>query len=62
MDSDEWREMARRGVIWWTYSTSDSGCPTDSQDQGSHTCGGWQEDAHTDVVHSVVDALVALGM
>ena len=23
--------------------------------------GGWQEDAHTDVVHNVVDALTLLG-
>lgn len=37
------------------------GCPA-SLHRGPGERGGWQEDAHTDVVHSVIDALVALGL
>ena len=48
---------ARLTLDLLTYSIDTRGCPRDRL--LSATPGGWQEDAHTDVVHNYVDALRA---
>jgi hypothetical protein len=48
---------ARQALNFTLYSIDDEGRP---RDLFKHTAlGGWQEDAHTDVVHNYVDALRA---
>jgi len=48
---------AREALNFTEYSIDDAGRP---RDLASHaTPGGWQEDAHTDVVHNFVDAIGA---
>jgi len=57
-----WRNMAERGLAYWTYYVDSDGCPSALEQAGSEFGrGGWQEDAHTDVVHNIVDALTLLG-
>jgi hypothetical protein len=58
----EWTERATRALAYWTYFIDADGCPT-AQEWGVSTAanrGGWQEDAHTDVVHNIVTALSLL--
>lgn len=48
-------DEARDALIFTSYSIDERGHP---RDLAKHTTsGGWQEDAHTDVVHNFVDAL-----
>jgi hypothetical protein len=48
---------ARQALDFTLYSIDADGRPRDLFKHS--TAGGWQEDAHTDVVHNVVDALAA---
>jgi DNA-binding MurR/RpiR family transcriptional regulator len=48
---------ARTALNFTLYSIDDQGRP---RDLAKHAApGGWQEDAHTDVIHNYVDALRA---
>jgi hypothetical protein len=45
-------------LTFTAYSINENGQP---RDLAKHDApGGWQEDAHTDVIHNFVDALNAL--
>jgi hypothetical protein len=48
-------DEARRALDFALYNIDDSGCPRDLF--ANPEPGGWQEDAHTDVIHNYVDAL-----
>jgi hypothetical protein len=48
---------ARQALDFTVYSIDDQGRPRDLNKNGAP--GGWQEDAHTDVIHNYVDALRA---
>ena len=48
---------ARQALNFTLYSIDDQGRPRDLFK--SPDLGGWQEDAHTDVIHNYVDALRA---
>lgn len=48
---------ARQALIFTLYSIDEQGRPRDLFK--SPTVGGWQEDAHTDVIHNFADALRA---
>jgi hypothetical protein len=55
--SQELAQEAREALSFALYAIDETGRP---RDLPSHaTPGGWQEDAHTDVVHNIVDALRA---
>jgi len=51
--------MSQNNLYWHTYFIDTDGCPADLDDGvcASSDRGGWQEDAHTDVIHNYVDAL-----
>ena len=57
---EQYKEMAYRALNWVSYCIADDGCPNDMAMAGRTKRGGWQEDAHTDVVHNYVDAMVAV--
>ena len=48
---------ARQALDFTLYSIDEQGRPRDLAQ--SAAAGGWQEDAHTDVIHNYVDALCA---
>ncbi len=48
---------ARRALDFALYSIDERGRPRDVFTHASP--GGWQEDAHTDVIHNYVDAMIA---
>ena len=48
---------ARQALDFTLYSIDELGRPRDLAH--SAAAGGWQEDAHTDVIHNYVDALRA---
>jgi len=50
-------EEARRALDFTLYSIDEMGRPRDLHTRAAP--GGWQEDAHTDVIHNYVDALRA---
>ena len=54
--------MAANNFAWMTYFVDTDGCPSPQSFAENVTVsrGGWQEDAHTDVVHNMVDALNAM--
>jgi hypothetical protein len=52
-----WAGKPRQALDFTLYSIDDRGRPRDLFK--SPVPGGWQEDAHTDVVHNYVDALCA---
>jgi hypothetical protein len=56
-NSVEYRNLARQTLTFCLYAVADDGCPRDSLHNPED--GGWQEDAHTDKVHNIVDALNA---
>jgi hypothetical protein len=56
--SNEFKLMAHQALTWALYAIDDDGHPWDIVD-GKERERIWQEDAHTDVVHNVVDALNA---
>jgi len=57
-----YKQMGINNLNWMTYFIDNDGCPTDKSDGVStqDNRGGWQEDAHTDVIHNFVDAMNAL--
>ena len=48
---------ARQALNFAEYAIHKDGCPGDTAIKP--TRGGWQEDAHTDVIHNFIDALTA---
>ncbi len=50
-------DEARQALNFTLYSIDAQGCPRDLLTHSAP--GGWQEDAHTDVIHNYVDALRA---
>lgn len=52
----QFKSIAHQALILISYAIDDDGCPRDMFD---HRRGGWQEDAHTDVVHNFIDAFQA---
>ncbi len=56
-DSSEMADEARRTLNFTLYSIDAEGRPRDVHTNPA--AGGWQEDAHTDVIHNYVDALRA---
>ena len=57
VDASDVAEEARRALNFTLYSIDPRGRPRDLGK--SPNVGGWQEDAHTDVIHNYVDALSA---
>jgi hypothetical protein len=55
--SPEYKRIARQALTFTMYAIDDDGCPRDTL-LDDHR-GGWQEDAHTDKVHNIVDAITA---
>ncbi|MGA8027640.1 MAG: hypothetical protein WB992_10870 [Bryobacteraceae bacterium] len=55
--SPEYKRVARQALTFTMYAVDEDGCPRDSL-LDDHR-GGWQEDAHTDKVHNIIDALTA---
>jgi hypothetical protein len=55
--SEETAKAARQALNFTEYSIDEQGRPRDLFK--SPALGGWQEDAHTDVIHNYVDALRA---
>jgi hypothetical protein len=53
--SAELAQDARQALNFTLYAIDDQGRPRDLCKSGAP--GGWQEDAHTDVIHNYVDAL-----
>jgi hypothetical protein len=56
-ESASWATEARQALNFTLYSIDPLGRPRDVFSSGAP--GGWQEDAHTDVIHNYVDALQA---
>jgi hypothetical protein len=56
-DSPALADQARQALDFTLYSIDEMGRPRDLHK--SLSPGGWQEDAHTDVIHNYVDALCA---
>ncbi len=55
--TSEFKAVAYQALNYSLYAVSDDGCPGH---RASDACrGGWQEDAHTDKLHNVLDALEA---
>jgi hypothetical protein len=55
--SDEFKAVARQALNYCLYAVNEDGCPGDLA--LTHGRGGWQEDAHTDKLHNIVDAMNA---
>jgi hypothetical protein len=55
--SPEYKRIAHQALTFTMYAVDEDGCPRDSL-LDDHR-GGWQEDAHTDKVHNIIDALTA---
>ena len=55
--SSELAGEAREALNFTLYAIDEQGCPRDLITSAAP--GGWQEDAHTDVIHNYVDALRA---
>ena len=53
--SPVYKRVAEQALTFALYAVEDNGCPHDSVLNAEP--GGWQEDAHTDKVHNIVDAL-----
>jgi hypothetical protein len=54
----EWHRLrAYQSLTILQYAINDDGCPKDQTLQAGR--GGWQEDAHTDKVHNLVDVFAA---
>ena len=54
---EEYKALASQALNFVLYAINDDGCPRDSALAVGR--GGWQEDAHTDVLHNFVDAMTA---
>jgi hypothetical protein len=57
-DSDEYKGLAWQALTFAMYAINEDGCPGEQASYPGR--GGWQEDAHTDVVHNFMDALKAV--
>jgi hypothetical protein len=55
--SNEYRAVARQTLNYCLYAVNDDGCPSDQATRSGR--GGWQEDAHTDKLHNILDAISA---
>lgn len=55
--SPQYKKVAHDALTFVLYGVDDDGCPRDTL-LDNHR-GGWQEDAHTDKVHNIIDALAA---
>lgn len=55
--SNEYQGVARQALNYCLYAINDDGCPSDLATQSGR--GGWQEDAHTDKLHNILDAMTA---
>jgi hypothetical protein len=53
-----YQSVAYQALTFGLYATDSDGCPGQSAEYPKR--GGWVEDAHTDKIHSFVDAIVAL--
>ena len=53
----QYKALARQALDYCLYAIDDDGCP--GQIALYRKRGGWQEDAHTDVVHNYMDAIAA---
>jgi len=53
-------KMAQLTLNWMTYFIDTDGCPAGLNDGASPQRGNWQEDAHTDKIHNLVDGIKAL--
>jgi hypothetical protein len=52
-----YKGLAYQALTYCMYAIDDDGCP--GQSAIRKTRGGWQEDAHTDVIHNFIDAFNA---
>ena len=50
-----YENLAHQALLFCTYAIDTDGCPGQSAEYAIR--GGWQEDAHTDVVRNIVEAL-----
>jgi hypothetical protein len=55
--SSEYKAVARQALNFCLYAVNDDGCPGDLATRSGR--GGWQEDAHTDKLHNILDAISA---
>jgi len=55
--SIEYKALARQALNYCLYAINDDGCP--GQRATGPGRGGWQEDAHTDKLHNILDAVNA---
>jgi len=55
--SNEFKGLAYQALNYCLYAINDDGCP--GQRATSPSRGGWQEDAHTDNLHNILDAMAA---
>ena len=55
--SDEFKGLAFQALNYCLYAVNDDGCP--NQRASNSGRGGWQEDAHTDKLHNILDAIAA---
>ena len=55
--SNEFKAVARQALNYCLYAVNDDGCPSDQATTSGR--GGWQEDAHTDKLHNILDAMNA---
>ena len=55
--SVEYKALARQALNYCLYAVDDDGCPAERSIKRGR--GGWQEDAHTDKLHNILDAMNA---
>ena len=55
--SNEYKAVARQTLNYCLYAVNDDGCPGERANKRGR--GGWQEDAHTDKLHNILDAMTA---
>jgi hypothetical protein len=55
--SKEFKGLAYQALNYCLYAINDDGCP--GQRATGPGRGGWQEDAHTDKLHNILDAMAA---
>ena len=55
--SNEFKGLACQALNYCLYATNDDGCPNQRACEPGR--GGWQEDAHTDKLHNILDAIAA---
>lgn len=57
---DTYKVIAYGNLTWASYFIDNDGCPSQRMARASFRRGGWQEDAHTDVLHNFMDAMKAV--